>query len=179
MGLVKITPASVINTQTTGSQPRGYSCLHLACDGSDRTFRRGELACALIRKRADIEARCPIGNTPFLLACGVGVSDTVSLLMTARADVTAQNDRQMGALEKAQGHSGELRKILTRANVPMTEATSSGRYRIGISDQRQVRYLRAAQDADSYERRLPWSKGRKRGRGGKGGKTKASKSGRQ
>ena len=175
MGLVKITPASVINTQTTGSQPRGYSCLHLACDGSDRTFRRGELACALIRKRADIEARCPIGNTPFLLACGVGVSDTVSLLMTARADVTAQNDRQMGALEKAQGHSGELRKILTRANVPMTEATSSGRTRIGISEQRQIRYVRAAQDPDASERRSR-GKGGKRGRGGKGGKTKASKS---
>ena len=175
MGLVKITPASVINTQTTGSQPRGYSCLHFACDGSDKTFRRGLLARALLEKRADIEARCAGGNTPLLLASGTGVSDTVRLLITARADVTAQNDRQMGALEKARGSSGDMEAVLTEAQAPMTEATSSGRTRTGISEQRQIRYVRAAQDPDASERRSR-GKGGKRGRGGKGGKTKASKS---
>ena len=48
--LVCITPTWVINTQTAGSQPRGSSCLHVACDGSDKTFRRVRLACALLKK---------------------------------------------------------------------------------------------------------------------------------
>ena len=36
--LLRITPQAVLNSATTGSQPSGYTCLHVACEGSDNTF---------------------------------------------------------------------------------------------------------------------------------------------
>ena len=121
------------------------------------------------------------------MAGGTGPSDVARLLIEARANVNAQNDRQMGALEMARGSSGDMTAVLTAAEAPMTEATSSGRTRTSISEQRQIRYARAAQDPGASERssrgkggkRGRGGKGGKRGRGGKGGKRKASKFDRQ
>ena len=92
--LIPQTPVEVINAQTTGSQPKGYTCLHFACDGSDRSFARREIAKALITKRADLEARDAKGNTPFLLASGAGVTDVVQLLRECGADTTAKEKLQ-------------------------------------------------------------------------------------
>ena len=155
--LADITPIECMNSHTTGSQPRGYTALHFACDGSDKTFSRAELACALINKRADLEARADSGNTAFLLAGGSGVTDIVNVLIEARADVTAENDRKMGALEMSKGSSTDTKKALLFASTPMTKATSSGRTRTGISEVRHVRYVRAAQDPNL--RGKSWKRG--------------------
>ena len=87
--LIPLTPVEVINAQTTGSQPRGYTCLHFACDGSSRDYSRWGIAKILIAKKADLETQASKGNTPLLYASGVGITDVVNLfaLLAACGDV--------------------------------------------------------------------------------------------
>lgn len=71
-------------------------------------IRAGDLAAAidLLRSGADANRRGPKGLTPLMIACGLGQSQMVDLLLTAGADVLAIEPR-MGAtaLHKA-GQSG-------------------------------------------------------------------------
>ena len=94
--LVAKTPARILNSGTTGSQPRGYTCLHFACDGSDRSYCRADVVRALVAHRADLENRTDKGNTPFLLACGTGVTDIVNAMVESGADVNTVSDCQVG-----------------------------------------------------------------------------------
>jgi ankyrin repeat protein len=151
LDLVDIAPLDTNNAQTTGSQPRGYSCLHFACDGSDKDFMHDVLVRALLRKSADLEAKDASDNTPFLTASGTGVADVVKVLINARADVTAKNKKRKGALQKAQGSSTDVATALSKAPVqtPQTFTTESGRTRTGVSESRQTRYSRTAQDPDA------------------------------
>ena len=55
--LVPLTPADIINTKTTGSQPRGFTALHFACDGSDLGFCRVHLVGSLLEHRAELESQ--------------------------------------------------------------------------------------------------------------------------
>ena len=118
--LAKRTPIDILNTKTSGSQPCGYSCLHFACDGSDRDFLRRDLAQKLIEAKAELESRDSKGNTPLLLASGTGVSDLVKLLIASNAHVGATNNNGCGALQKALGHSLHVANILRRAGAPST-----------------------------------------------------------
>ncbi len=93
LALINITGVDIINAKTTGSQPKGHSCLHLLCDGSDRQFLRHVLVQALLRKRAELEARTSKNNTPFLIASGTCVTEVTKVLMAAGADVSATNER--------------------------------------------------------------------------------------
>jgi len=147
--LLLVTPAEVINQHTTGSQPRGYTCLHFACDGSDKGLGRADLCASLLAKKANIEARDGIGNTPFLLASGAGVTDIVECLMAAKCDVAAVNHKKTGALQKAAKSTGEVAVALSnsRSAVPKTSG-ESGRTRTGVSMQRQTRVIRAEEDPD-------------------------------
>ena len=79
LALVNITPVDVINAQTTGSQPRGHSCLHLVCDGRDKQFLRYVLVQALLHKRADLEARTSKNDTPFMIASETGVTEVTKV----------------------------------------------------------------------------------------------------
>ncbi len=56
----------------------------------------------------------------------------------------------MGAWQKATGSSTDVLMALSEAPepVPQTYATESGKTRGGVSEQRQTRYDRAAQDAN-------------------------------
>ena len=94
--LMPVTPVEVINAQTTGSQPRGYTCRHFACEGSDKSFMRREIVEMLLAKKADMEARTAKGSTPMLLASAIGVTDVVQLLIASRADIAARNDHDNG-----------------------------------------------------------------------------------
>jgi ankyrin repeat protein len=108
-------------------------------------FGRAELARSLIAKKADLEAKCAKGNTPFLLASGAGVTDIIQALIDARADVHAKNNKGCGAMQKAMGSSGSTRQTLREAQVqqPVWEQwADSGRTRTGVSDARQVRQAR-------------------------------------
>ena len=142
-GLVHITEVDVINSPTVGNQPKGYTCLHFACDGSDKSFGRPDIARSLIAKKADLEARDPKGNTPFLLASGTGITQTIKTLMDARADVTAENYRHQGATQKAMKSSSDVKRALNDAEVPPAKRwAASGRTRTGVSESRQTRYAR-------------------------------------
>ena len=61
-----------VHAVTTGPRPPEYTALHFACDGSDKTFSRGDIVELLLKKDADIEAKDTHGNTPLLLAAACG-----------------------------------------------------------------------------------------------------------
>ena len=90
-----------------GSQPRGYTCLHFACDGSDKQLTRN------VRTRGDAK-----DNTPLHLASGVGVNDIVRVLVEARADVNVTNSLKKGGWQKALGSSSETTLALRQASAP-------------------------------------------------------------
>ena len=114
-----------MNRGTEGKQPEGYTCLHFACDGSDKEFKRKDIVEKLLENKAELEARDAKGNTPLLTAAGTGVSDLVELLISRRADVNAVNNRGLGALQKAQNHSGDVSRILKDAGARKTEVAGT------------------------------------------------------
>ena len=94
-------------------RPTGYTTLHLVCDSSDRGYRRHGLVQALVKSGAELEATDPKGNTAFLLASGVGVTDVIDTLLTLGANVSAKNLKGMGAKQKALHHSSHVRTALS------------------------------------------------------------------
>ena len=81
-------PLETLNLATTGSQPRGWTCLHFLCDGSDKSFERAWLVDYLLRHKAELEAKCSQGNTPLMLAAATGLDDHVGVLRVYGADLS-------------------------------------------------------------------------------------------
>lgn len=142
LNLTQVTPARILNSGTTGSQPRGYTCLHFACDGSDRSFCRADVVRMLVKRKADLEKRTHTGNTPFLLACSTGVTDIVNALVESGADVNAVNDRQVGGYQSAHQSSSTTREALEAHGVvqPKRKGPSARQYH-GVSESRHTRHL--------------------------------------
>ena len=140
--LIPVTPAWILNSGTTGSQPRGYTCLHFACDGSDRSFCRAGVVRMLVKRKADLEKRTHTGNTPFLLACGTGVTDIVNALVESGADVNVVNDRGVGGYQSAHQSSSTTRQALESHGVvqPKRKGPSARQYH-GVSESRHTRHL--------------------------------------
>ena len=140
--LVTITPTVVLNSRTTGSQPSGYTCLHFASDGSDKSFARADFVRALVGRNASLENKTATGNTAFLLACGTGVTDIIQALVDSRADVNALNDRQVGGFQRAHNSSSSSRRALEGHGLARPkEWAASGRQWTGESESRQTRHL--------------------------------------
>ena len=78
-----------LRAKTRGGRPSGYSALHLASNGSDRTFERHYLVDLLLRRDADVNARDQQGRTPLHLAAGTGVVDVAKMLVHHCADIEA------------------------------------------------------------------------------------------
>lgn len=132
MDLAPRTPVDVINTRTMRKpcMPGGYTCLHFAADGSDRSFDRRHLCKLLIDKRAIIDARADGGNTPYLLASGTGVDDVVGVLLSAGAQKNALNDKGASGASKSKGSSSSVYETLNKASVVTPKAKpESGRTR--------------------------------------------------
>ena len=146
MELIPMTDVSIINKKTTGMRPTGYTTLHLVCDSSDRGYRRHGLVQALVKSGAELEATDPKGNTAFLLASGVGVTDVIDTLLTLGANVSAKNLKGMGAKQKALHHSSHVRTALSNAHAPDTYAPHTGRAWAQMGSQRKARLCRAYQD---------------------------------
>jgi len=141
--------AAILHYKTTVAlhKPCGYTCLHFACDASDKIFGRVHLVEMLLKKKADIEARTAKGNTPFLLASGSGQTDVVNTLMAAKCDGTATNKGGNGALQRARDSSGDVFRALSQASIVVPNTTAeSGRMRTGTSAARHTRYKLAAED---------------------------------
>ena len=125
LDLAQVTPTKLMNKGTEGTQPAGYTCLHFACDGSDKGFKRKDIVEKLLENKAELEARDAKGNTPLLTAAGTGVSDLVKLLIDRRADVNAVNARGLGALQRAANHSSEVWGILRKAGAIKTQVAGT------------------------------------------------------
>ena len=140
--LIPMTPAWTLNSGTTGSQPRGWTCLHFACDGSGRTFCKADVVRMLWQRNADLEARTSTGNTPFNLACSTGLTDVVHVLVACGADVNAVNYRGVGGYQGAHYSSSTTRQALESHGVvqPKAKGPSARQYH-GISDSRHMRHL--------------------------------------
>ena len=144
--LAAVTDVHIINTRTIQGPhiPGGYTCLHLACSGSDKNIERKSLVEMLIHYRADVHSRDDNGNTPFLLACGTGITDVMKVLREAGSDILATKVGGAGAMHKALGCSSHMSHALTSAGVPTpTNSVPSGRTRHGTSDRRKVRIAMA------------------------------------
>jgi ankyrin repeat protein len=154
--LVEQTPPHVINAHTTGSQPSGYTCLHFACDGSDKKLARAGLVDSMLRRGASVDSRDDKGNTAFLLASATGVTDVVEVLVHAGADVNVKNDRGLGCMQSAKRCSGETTDWLLQAGVaPYGAWVPSVRQRTGEGDSesRQMRYIKREVDRDDSWKR--------------------------
>lgn len=160
--LIGRTHKDIINHATTGKQPPQNTALHLCSDGSDKGFRRAELAYDLIGRNANIEAEDARGNTPLLLASGCGITDVVKVLIDAGANTSATNYKQKGSLQKADAVSSSSTKFLKNAGAQMTFSEESGCTRTGTSMGRQTRYLTAGMD-DSMHVRKGQDKGKGKG----------------
>ena len=141
--LLEVTPTEIMNTPTLGDRPNGNTCLHLCCDASDQSFSRPALAIDLISRKAHLEARDSLGNTPFLLAAGTGDTRMINTLISAKADFNASNLRSCGAWQKAACHSGEVQRALERVGLTKpAQLAATGRQRTSVSASRHLRALR-------------------------------------
>ena len=139
--LIPLVPKEIINHQTTGNRPKGCSCLHLACDSSDRGYERRAIVQELIKAEADLELKDPKDNTPLLLASGCSLTDICRVLVDAGADVNVKNYLGKSCWQKPGGSSTDTQKVMRAAGAPKTYATGSGQTRTGVSRQRQARYI--------------------------------------
>ena len=144
-------PTWIINHQTTGAQPKGYSCLHFCCDGSDKDLARKGIVKQLFDLEADLELKDAKENTPYLLAAGCGVSDVAEILAELGADVCAKNYLGKSAEQKSRECSTTTNCRVKEAGAPRTDVEASGQTRTGFSKQRRARYTMAG--AESLHRR--------------------------
>ena len=150
--LVEITPQAVLNAKTTGSPPSDYTCLHFACEGSDKTFGRADLVRALVEKKADLEERTAKGNTVFLLASGTGVTDIQRVLLHYGADANARNSRQLSAVQSAIGSSGSAKRLLqNRGHKRPKKWVPSGKQRTGVGPSRRLRRMHRAANEEHQD----------------------------
>ena len=123
--LICETPTYVLCSQTTGSQPKGNNCLHLACDGSDRFRKRCELVALMTTKFtsevtqtqlvAALEEKDDKGNTAFLKAVASGQADVAQFLTDAGCDIFASNHNGCYAYDCCPLTSTECLNVIRRA----------------------------------------------------------------
>jgi len=92
-------PVEVVDQRTNGGTPVGWSALSLVSNARDAANERADIARLLVAKRADLEVRNPHGATPLMAACDCGNWSAVRVLLDARADAFATNDRGRNALD--------------------------------------------------------------------------------
>jgi hypothetical protein len=128
---IEYASTETLNTKTVGSEgeqlPKGFTCLHFLCQGSDKSFEKRNLVIPLLEKKANIEAEDDMGNTPLLKAAGTGLADFVEILISRGANTAALNKNGKGALELAKGCSSTAAAMLRDAreqgkDVPETKS---------------------------------------------------------
>ena len=70
--VVRLMPSSYLNEKPFVGQLMGWTALHIVSQGHDVTDRRHEIIKALVRGRADTEARDNNQRTPVLCCAGCG-----------------------------------------------------------------------------------------------------------
>ena len=124
--LSEMPAACTLGLGPLGSQPMGFTCLHLACDGSDKQMQRKSQVRSLLYRRVNLEERTATGNTPLLLACGSGIVDVQEELVNWGADVHAKNNRGLGVYQSGRqaSHTSARRLAILGVPRPQTLAPS-------------------------------------------------------
>ena len=97
-----------LRAKATGGRLKGYSVLHMACNGSDRAFQRASLVELLIERGLDLETKNGKGLTPWLLATGSGVVDVAQALSNGGCDVEAVDQNGKNAADRCPGSSSQM-----------------------------------------------------------------------
>ena len=141
IALAALAPVKVINSQTTGDRPKGYSCLHFASEGSCKTMSRIKLITTLLDRSANINMVCAKGNTPYLLAVSQSDVCAAMTLITARADVEITNNRGLGAHQAAHNCSGTMASAIEDTDGWDVDWVPGAPQATGMSESRHIRHV--------------------------------------
>ena len=108
VGLIGMMSDEGLRAKATSGRMKGYSAFHMACNGSDRAFRRADLVRLLIDRNADLESRNDKGLTPWLIAAGCGVVDTAMALSQAGCDILATTPTGTNAADRCVKSSSQM-----------------------------------------------------------------------
>ena len=126
--LAKMTPPHILNVLTTGSQPRGYRCLHLLVSGSDKALMTAPLVRSLVEAKADREKPMRDGSTAYLIASGQGLYDVVKALEALGATIHARSPKTgKNAADLSNKSSMTVYDTVRAAGSTETGSTTSGR----------------------------------------------------
>ena len=127
LGLIEMMDSSWLGAKTWGRRMQGYTALHIASNGSDLLMVRGDLVRRLIQANAEVDVVDEEGRTPFLHACGTGVTDVAKALCQAGCDVHARSWDGRNAADRARGGSGSMRGCYwTNATISVTLCCAIG-----------------------------------------------------
>ena len=90
----------------------GYTVLHMACNGSDREFKRAELVSILLSRGGDIEDCNDKGLTPWLIAVAGGAVDVAMVLHDFGCDITALCPQGRNAADRCAKSSTQMLSYL-------------------------------------------------------------------
>ena len=107
-GLIGMMTDEGLRAKATSGRMQGYSAFHMACNGSDRVFKRQNLVWLLIDRHADLECRNDKGLTPWLMAAGTGCVDVAVALSQAGCDTTAKTPEGTNAADRCQLSSSQM-----------------------------------------------------------------------
>ena len=145
LGLIEQTPPWVLNAKTWGRRPEGYTCLHLAAEGSDKLAERYFVVQKLLDWRAEVDARNAKGNTALMLASGIGVIDIMLALLSHGADANVLNDRDLSAIQSAKFSSSSAFRLLQDCGQkPPKILVPSAKQRNGVGPSRRLRRMHYA-----------------------------------
>ena len=108
VGLMGMMSDDGLRAKAIGGRMKGYSAFHMACNGSDRVFKRQNLVCLLIDRHADLECRNDKGLTPWLIAAGCGGVDTAMALSQAGCDIFATTPTGTNAADRCAKSSTQM-----------------------------------------------------------------------
>ena len=112
VGLIGMMSDEGLRAKATGGRMKGYSAFHMACNGSDRAFRRAHLVRMLIRRNADLESRNDKGLTPWLLAVAGGAVDIAVALSQAGCNIFAKTPEGQNAADRCKKSSKQMLSYL-------------------------------------------------------------------
>jgi len=142
--LIASTPVEMLSHQVTGRIALGYTCLHFACDGCDKSIKRLELATELVMAKAQLEIKDNKDNTPLSLASGAGLGEHQTMLLNNGANPNVRNYNGKGTWQKAKDVSSSSAAKLLRRGAEKTFSTKSGRQRSTFGANRSLRCIEAS-----------------------------------
>ena len=108
LGLMRMMSDAGLRAKVTKGRMVGYSVFHMACNGSDRMFKRAHLVQVLISRNAYLESPNDKGLTPWLIAAGSGVVDTAMALSQAGCDIFATTPEGRTAADRCAHSSTQM-----------------------------------------------------------------------